>query len=459
MTALNGNLTAKGLVAALSGPVTLDPAARARMTAGVADTDALRTKWRWLADSEPPADPHALVRAFVLGHCAGVGRPLAWDLVKALIIARCSVLAAGYSGVSPAFVDGMLALLDDAPFDVPSQGALGAAGSPPLAHVLAHACGYLGGLARVRPTEKEALAWLNGDTFTAALGAVAVVRAQHLVAVAIDACALSFEAARADLHCIDPRVLDARRQPGAIAVAASLRERLAGSTLCGAGRKPDPFSLRCAPIVLGAVADTVDYAEEAIDRELSAVQDNPLLFDGQPIEAGNFHGAPAALAMDALKTALTQLASISERRTFRLTYGQLSGLPSFLVHGTGLNSGLMLAQYTAASLVSEMKGLSHPASVDSIPVVQHREDHAPNGPVAARMALRVLDCLTDVLSIELLCAAQAVDLRLEADGHPAPHTAALHANIRAVSPRWVDDRVLRHDLIALRSFVDAQAAS
>jgi histidine ammonia-lyase len=207
-----------------------------------------------------------------------------------------------------------------------------------------------------------------------------------------------------------------------------------------------------------------------VTRELNAAVDNPLVFAAsrEVLEGGNFHGAPVALVMDHLKAGLTQVGSIAERRLFRLTYGQLSGLPSFLVHGTGFNSGLMLAQYTAASLVSECKGLSHPASVDSIPTIQHHEDHISNGPSAASGALQIVDLLADVVAIELLCAAQGLDLRVAGDavddegqkvrvepGHAGRGTRSILAAVRAVVPRWDADRVLHPDLRALGAAVRA----
>lgn len=458
---------------------------------GATGADApLRSKWTWLTDQAPPEDPDDLVRAFVLGHCAGVGEPLEPVLVRAVVAARVNVLATGMTGARPELADAMLAMLaaDVVPV-VPSRGALGAAGSPLLAHILRVACGWGGeawvggvrgpaeramvGLPKIRPTEKDALAWLNGDTLTAAMGAVAIVRARRLLDTAIAACAVSFEVARADLDCLDPQAMDARNQPGPIVVAERLRALLDGSELCREGRRPDPFSLRCAPAVLGAALDAILYVEGAVARELNGAIDNPLVFPGRrPIEAGNFHGAPVAMALDHLKVALTEIASIAERRVFRLTYGQLSGLPSFLVPGTGLNSGLMLAQYTAASLVSECKGLSHPASVDAIPTVQHREDHVSMGPIAARGALRIAEMCADVLAIEMLCAAQGLDFYLsgETEGEDAgvPRRAgsgstAVHDRVREIVLRWHDDQVMHGDLrklgLAVRGGVFAGPAS
>jgi histidine ammonia-lyase len=219
--------------------------------------------------------------------------------------------------------------------------------------------------------------------------------------------------------------------------------------------------------VIGAAVDALAFVRQTVQRELNGAGDNPLVFADGVVEAGHFHGAPVALAMDTLKAALVQVASIAERRVFRLTYGQLSGLPSFLVPGTGANSGLMLAQYTAASLVAEARGRAVPGSTDSIPTVQHHEDHVSMGPVAARTALQVVDLVSDVVGIELLAAAQGLDFRLSGeavvDGElvstevraPGPGTRRVYEAVRRHVTRWHDDRVLHTDLDALGEAVRA----
>ena len=218
---------------------------------------------------------------------------------------------------------------------------------------------------------------------------------------------------------------------------------------------------------MGTLIEELCCTETILERELNGAGDNPLLIDGEWIEGGNFHGAPVAHALDALKIAVTQLATVSERRTFRLTYGQLSkGLPSFLVRGTGLNSGFMLTQYTAASLASECKGLAHPASVDTIPTVQHHEDHVSMGPIAARMLLSMLECVADIVGIEVLLAAQALDLRVrgiafDGDGEAieaeritlAPEIQTLHERVRNRIDYWEDDQVLHPVLNAAGNLV------
>jgi histidine ammonia-lyase len=428
----------------------------------------LTRKATWLSGAVVAGEGSDAIASFVLGHCAGVGEPLEAPFVRALIAARAQVFATGATGVRRSAAESWLRWLGAPTPVVPSRGALGAAGSATLAHLAAVVCGFGGEIrgeagvesvtavdrrtrvpAFVVPNEKEALAFINGDTLSVVLAAFACVRARRLLESAEAACALSFEVVRADRRCLDARAMEARHHPGPIGVAARLREQLGGSSFCVDGGGPDPFSVRCAPAVLGAAWEALDSAEAVVTRELNAAADNPLIFDEDLVEAGNFHGAPVALAMDHLKIALVQVASIAERRVFRMTYGQLSGLPSFLVPGTGLNSGLMLAQYTAASLVSEGKGLAHPASVDAIPTVQHREDHVPMSPIAARGALSIAEILADVVAIELLCAAQGLDCRWQGEqaGFPAGRgTAISHAAVRSEVPRWDDDRALHPDL-------------
>lgn len=471
---------------AAGAPVRLDPAAHARMThtaswlASHPGPDVVESKWEWLSGNEAPADEASRVREFIRGHCAGVGEPLPGRVVRALIAVRINVLATGHTGCRPAIAEHLIAMLNaDVIPVVPAKGSVGAAGIAQLAHVAWVACSFggeairdgqrlpaahaLADLAPVIPTPKEALALVNGASLTTAMAGLTVCRARRLLATAEAAAALSFEVVRADLGCLSAAALTARRHRGAVEVAARMRDRLAGSTLCTLHRKPDPFSIRCTPAVLGAATQAIDYIENTVIDELNGAVDNPLVLPGTGlVETGNMHAAPVALAMDHLKVALVQVASISERRTFRMTYGQLSGLPSFLLRGNGINSGLMLAQYTAASLVSECKVLSHPASVDSVPTVQHREDHVSMGPIAADGAWRISEALADVLAIELLCGAQGLDFHLAGEsvdedgrvvevtpGTPGAGTLATWREVRALVTRWDDDRVLHPDLRVL----------
>lgn len=492
---LNGDVLNPGQVVAVAqgARVVLSGEARARMarsaTAWAALPSVLEQKRRFLVDDGSLRAPAVggsdgdLVRAFVLGHCSGVGDPLPAPIVRALMVCRANVLAIGMSGVRPSALDAWLDLLNRGIVPVvPSQGSVGAAGDlAPLAHVARVVFGFGGKVLRPDgtvgalpadvapfvPTPKEALAFINGATLTAALAAFAVHRAERVLDAMEVSCAMSMEALRADLRCLSLPAIDARGHPGGTRVAQRLARLLDGSDLAGADRPPDAFSIRAAPAVLGAARDALDWVREVVVRELNGACDNPLWVEGEgPVEAGNFHGAPVALALDTLRIAITQAATQSERRTYRLTSGHLTGdLPSFLVEGTGLNSGFMLAQYTAASLASECKGLAHPASVDTIPTVQHHEDHVSMGPIAGRLTLRTLECVADIVAIEALLAAQALEFRREGVSFPggertegpvptlAVGVERARSAVREVTPRWMDDQIMHPAIAAVGALV------
>ena len=494
------SLCARDVVAVMHGAhVDFAPDARARVSANaaaaarLAPSGMLERKRRVLvggfaADAQQTEGVYS-ARNFVVGHCAGVGEPLDSRYVRGLMVCRANVLALGHSGVRPEAVELLLNMLNTGVHPVvPSQGSVGAAGDlAPLAHVARVACRYGGkawrdgeiveadvamdGIPVFVPEEKEALALINGATLTSAMAAAAVHRAQRVLLAAEVACAMSMEAGLADLRCLDLYGLQARGHRGAVEVAAQLQALLKGSVLSTTERAPDSFSTRCAPAVLGAAAEAIEHVAKIVDRELNGACDNPLVMDDREIELGNFHGAPIALAMDYLKIALTQVAGISERRVFRLTYGHLArGLPSFLIEETGVNSGFMLAQYTAASLVSACKGLAHPGSVDSIPTIQHHEDHVSMGPISARTCLKLLENVADVVAIEALVAAQALDFRQagvrfepsgeRVQGDPvalAPGVAEAHAVMRISLPHWESDRVLHPELRAAGRIVRSGA--
>ena len=452
---------------AQGAPVQIHPNAAWAMRTNAQTTpqgsSILANKRRWLiGDHATGMDDAELARAFILGHCTGVGDPLPAPIVRAAIAARVNVLAQGVSGCRAAAAGVLLAMLNKGVTPtVPSQGSVGAAGDlAPMAHIAAVACGYLDAsdaLPDFSPTPKEALALINGVSLTTALASFAIVRARRVMESAIIAAAMSMEVVRADTRCIDDRALSLGHA-GQRLIGRRLRDLLDGSTLATPHRSPDAFSIRCTPQVMGAVWRTLMFSTVEVKNELNAVSDNPLLLDGTWVEAGNFHGASVAMAMDHLKVALAQLATLSERRTFRLTHGQLSkGLPSFLVDGTGLNSGFMLAQYTAASLASECKTLSHPASVDTIPTVQHHEDHVSMGPIAARQALRMVECVADIVGIELMLAAQGLDLRRRSGESIAPRIAAHQQTIREVISFWEDDQVMHPDIAAAGALVRSGA--
>lgn len=494
--AVDGRSLSCADVAAVAGgaAVALDPGARERMAAsaqawaGLGRRDVLETKEAWLVGVQPTAaTAQERQRAFVLGHCAGVGPELPEEFVRAMMLARANVLAVGLSGCRPQASELLLSMLNAGVHPiVPSQGSVGAAGDlAPLAHV-ARVAFRMGGRARrqgavvdgaavmaglpvLEPTSKEALSFINGSTLAVAIGALVCHRARRVLRAAEVALAMSMEVVLADPRCLDDGALAGRGHPDAVAVARRLRALLVDSELATLGRRPDAFSIRCAPAVLGAAWSALEHTEAVLSRELNGACDNPLIVDGRVVETGNFHGAPVALALDHLKLALVQVGTIAERRTFRLTYGQLTGnLPSFLVADTGVSSGFMLAQYTAASLASENKGLSHPASADSIPTGQHHEDHVSMAPISARTTHMVLENLAEIVAIEALVAGQGLDWRHEGvsfdaagqrvAGEPRTSAPPVHQAflaVRSVVPRWTSDRVMHRDLEAVSALVRA----
>jgi len=387
----------------------------------------------------PPDQLGALQQNLVRSHAAGVGQPLDERTTRAMIVIRANALSRGHSGVRVEVVETLLALLERGVCPiVPGVGSLGASGDlAPLAHLALVLIGegealyrgrWLSGgealaQADIRPLTleaKEGLALLNGTAMTTALAALAVRRAEAALERADIAGALSLEALRGTAAAFDERIQAVRNQPGQAACAAHLRQLLEGSTFLR-GYDPcdvqDAYSLRCMPQVHGAVRDAVAVARVRVEAELNAVTDNPLLFfdergEAEVISGGNFHAEPLGLAMDFMKLALAELGNISERRTALLMDPACSrGLPSFLALRGGLQSGLMIAHYTAAALASENKVWAHPATVDTIPTSANVEDHVSMAPTAAHHAHRVLDNVERILAIELLCAAQGVDLR------------------------------------------------
>jgi histidine ammonia-lyase len=304
---------------------------------------------------------------------------------------------------------------------------------------------------------KEGLALINGTQVSTALALKGLVLARRAFAAALTAGAMSVDAAAGSDVPFDPRIHAARGQPGQIAVARALRERLAGSEIRESHRQcervQDPYCLRCQPQVMGAVLDLMDRAEQTLLIEAQAVTDNPLVFaeTGEALSGGNFHAEPVAFAADMLALALAEMGSLSERRTALLIDPHMSGLPAFLVEHPGLNSGFMIAQVTAAALVSENKGLAHPASVDSIPTSANQEDHVSMATWAARRLTMMAQNTAGVLAVELLCAAQGFDFRRPLRSSDALEAA--HALIRTAAPRYDRDRYMAPDLSALQALV------
>jgi histidine ammonia-lyase len=429
----------------------------------------------------PPEDRRRLQENLVVSHAAGVGPALDARETRSILLLLAASLARGHSGARPAVVEHLIACLNrDLLPVIPERGSIGASGDlAPLAHVAAcliglgeatvggirlPACEALGraGLEPLTLEMKEGLALLNGTHLMAGLGALLVHEAERLARLADIAGGMSLEALMGTNAAFDWRIHALRPHPGQIEVAANLRGLTRGSAIIAShrdcARVQDAYSLRCMPQVHGAVREAIRFAREIVAREINSVTDNPLLFpdDGMVLSAGNFHGQPLALALDTLAIGLTQLAGIAERRIDRLVNPLTNeGLPPFLSPQGGLHSGYMIAQYVAAGLVSECKGWSHPASVDSIPTSGLLEDYNSMGAGAALKARQIAHHLRQVLAIELLVAAQALDLR--APLTPGAGSRAAHAAIRSAVPPLDTDRFLSADLAAALAVVEGDA--
>ena len=423
-------------------------------------------------------DVRILQASIVRSHAAGTGDPLPGDVVRALLLLRARTLAAGYSGVRVVLPERLLEMLrrDLLPV-VPGKGSVGASGD--LAQ-LAHLALPLIGEGRIRApgdpgkqgrpaaevlrehglepltlAPKEGLSLVNGTEPMQALLAFSVWDADLLTRAADIACALSVEALLGTDRPYDERVQALRPHPGQLASAANLRALLAGSPLLASHRHSrhavqDAYCLRCAPQVHGAVRDVLAHARSVIEIELGSVVDNPVIVgDGEVMTTGNFHGEPLAFAADMLAMALAELASVSERRVDRMLDPAFSrGLPPFLAPAAGTNSGFMLAQYTAASLVSENKVLAHPASVDTIPTSGKQEDHVSMGWTSVRKLREVVANVRTCLAVEILCAAQGVDLRAGVAA-PSEPLRAVHALIRSRVPGMDIDREVAGQITAV----------
>ena len=422
-----------------------------------------------------PDETETLQRNLIMSHACAVGDPLDEEVVRAMLLLRAQALSKGHSGITPETLGLLVAFLNAGVCPVvPEQGSLGASGDlAPLAHMCLPLIGlgeayYRGerlpaamalakaGLKPVVLSSKEGLALINGTQCMTGIGSVALYDSLQLLKAADIAAALTGEALGAIPAAWDDRIQALRIHPGQRTAAANLRKLVVGSQLVteqGEIRTQDPYTLRCIPQVHGASRTAIAHVADVVGWEINAVTDNPLLFpeDQEVISGGNFHGQPMALAMDYLGIALAELADISERRIERLVNPALSGLPAFLTRHGGLNSGLMIPQYTAASLVSENKVLAHPASVDSIPSSANQEDHVSMGTTGARKARKILMNVTRVLAIELMCAAQALEFTDPA-GLGAGTRAAYQQIRQRVAP-LKEDRMLAPDMNALTDLI------
>lgn len=440
-------------------------------------TYGLNTGVGRFVDTHIPAGMTAELQKRVLrSHAAGVGEPYPQEVVRAAQLLRINTLTLGHSGVRVELVERMVQLLDEniLPW-VPARGSVGASGDlAPLSHLCLPIVGegkaYVDGelldaadaLARrgIEPFElasKEGLSLINGTQFMTAMGIVFGLRARRLLRMADLVAALSVEALRGSDQPFLPQIHELRPHAGQKTSAANLLAAMEGSTIVDShrwcDRVQDAYSLRCAPQVHGASRDALDHALRVFQIEAQSVTDNPLVFPDEDLirSNGNFHGQPCAISLDLMAIAIAEIANISERRIERLVNPTLSGLPAFLVAEGGLNSGYMIAQYTAASLVSENKVYSHPASVDSIPTSAAQEDHVSMGNHAGLKLLRVLENAERVVAIELLCATQGVDFL--APRRPGVGTAALHAAVRARVPHLAEDRILNAEIELVTSLV------
>jgi len=425
-----------------------------------------------------------LSRNLILSHAVGVGEPFSEDVVRAAILVRANTLANGHSGVRPELIDLLLEMLNRrlTPY-IPSQGSLGSSGDlAPLAHLalvfskdpdpdkdgpsgkawfndqlmpgkyaMAEA-----ELSQIILHAKEGLAITNGATFSTALLGLACHDAVNCLRIAEISASLSMEALFAVTSAFDARLHHARSHPGQIAVAKRIRKILHSSTLVDStNRVQDAYSIRCTPQVIGPVWDILSFVQDTVSREINAATDNPLIFGLEAISGGNFHGEPIGLAADYLKIALAEVGALSERRIYRLISEHLNeGLPPMLIMNPdhiGLQSGLMMLQYSAASLVLENQTLASPASVMSLPTSAGQEDHNANATLAARYLTNVIENIYHILAIELLSSAQAIDLRLQSDpdNQLGVGTAAAFRWIRSTFPFREDDYPLSEDIMSM----------
>ena len=417
-----------------------------------------------------------LQRRLILSHAVGVGPLLSDEIVRLVLALKVIGLSRGYSGVRPVIVERLIDFLNCGLLPcVPAKGSVGASGDlAPLAHLSAPLIGEgevrLGGeivpaalgLARVgfaplTLAPKEGLALLNGTQVSTALGLAALFRTESIFAAAVVAGAMSIDAAKGTDAPFDPRIHAARGHAGQIMAAAVYRRLMAGSAIrhshIDCDRVQDPYSLRCQPQVMGACLDTMRHAARVLEVEANAVSDNPLVFadTGEILSGGNFHGEPVAIAADMLALAIAEIGALSERRTALLIDTHMSRLPPFLVRNPGVNSGFMVAQVTAAALASENKSLAHPASVDSLPTSANQEDHVSMAAFAARRLHDMADNTAAIVAIELLAAAQGIELHAPFETS-APLKEALTV-IRARVPSYDEDRYFAPDIHTIADLI------
>jgi histidine ammonia-lyase len=416
----------------------------------------------------------------ILSHAVGCGDNLPPFIVKIMMLLRLNALAKGYSGIRPETLDLLTGMINNNIIPVvPSQGSVGSSGDlVQLSHLVLAMIGKgrvqiiddifnpkgecldiilsaeALGRYNLRPVileAKEGLALINGTQMMTSFAAYICYRARKIINLADAAAALSHEALRGTDKAFSKKLHKLRPYPGQLKTAANILSLIKNSQIRDSHKHDDrkvqdAYSLRCVPQIHGASRDAIDYVSSRISIEINSANDNPLIFPetDEVIEGGNFHGQPVALAMDFMSIALSELANVSERRTERMVNGSLSGLPRFLALDGGLNSGLMIAQYTAASLVSENKVLAHPASVDSIPTSANQEDHNSMGSIASQKCYKILQNLENVLAIELMTAAQGVEFLKPLKCGLG--TSIIYKEVRKLVPPLIKDRVLYDDI-------------
>ncbi len=436
-----------------------------------------------------PDQAGVLSRNVILADVAGIGKPLPESIVRAMMIIRANTMAGGPSGVRPRVVETLIEMLNKGvtPY-VPEKGSLGASGDlvtlAAIAVVLscdAEGGGYSSkawyegelvsgeeamqkaGIQRLKLIAKEGNSLINGTSYMAAVGCLATERCEKLIRHTEIAAAMSLEAMQAASAAFHPSLHQASNQTGQISVAENLRRLIKDSQLIDStDRVQDAYCLRCIPQVIGPIRDTVAFVRGYIERTLNAGIDNPLIFESEGREpyiclsGGNFHGQGLAFMMDFLSIAISEVASISERRSFTLLTPSLNyGLPSMLIPANGLNTGLMVAQYAAAALVSDNKTLAHPDSVDSIPTSAGQEDHVSMGANGARHLWEILENVTNVIAIEFLCAAQAVDLREDGPKRLGKGSRIVHRIIRKSVDVYNSDKEMSPDITRLVKLINS----
>ncbi len=427
-----------------------------------------------------PEEAVKLQENLIESHSAGTGDLLPVEAVRAMMLLRANALAKGYSGIRYSTLKLLLDMLNkDVHPLVPSQGSVGASGDlVPLAHmslallgkgevefggkyILADEALRQVGLKPIKLKSKEGLALINGTQMMGALGSIALFEADRLLKYADIALSLTMEALKGIAAPFNELIHQVRPHPGQAVVAKNIKKLVKGSSLVLEKREDrvqDAYTIRCAPQVHGASRDSIEHVFDIFNREINSATDNPLLFpdEDKVISGGNFHGQPLALSLDYLSLAVSELGNISERRVARLVDSNLNyGLPMFLTEYGGLNSGYMIAQYTAASLVSENKVMSSPASIDSITTSANQEDHVSMGSISANKIQKVVENLKSILAIELIVAAQAVEFRTNDISDLGDGTKIIYDYIRDRVPALNGDRILSKDIADAKKIVES----